>query len=222
MIHRRAMPLLSLLAALCLLLSGCGSSDAGSSSSPSSGGSEGAITPGVWDGSTFSNGWSDLKVTLPDGWTAKTGEEMSTLFEADANIVVNDGAAAKDQLDFANLYTYYDFFVVYPASNTSLALTYHNLLSESNRDMTEAQYFSMIRNQLESDESSTTKVEKEYDVMIAGQKFFAGHTSVNDGAFYLDYFLRKTDGAMICLLASYTKDSAQSMQDFLNSFTAAQ
>ena len=215
MIHRKAVFMASLLLVFCLVFSGCSSSEPDSSSSNVK--LEGAITPGTWQDNTFINGWSNLKVTLPEGYTARSEAEMGVLFEAGTNVTVNNGSTTKDQLDFDKLSTFYDFFVTFPDDNTNLTLSYQSLISENNKDTTESQYFNTIRQQLEADEDLNFTVKKEYDVMIAGEKFFAGHTSINDGAVYQDYFLRKVDGAMICLLASYTKDSAESMQNFLNS-----
>lgn len=222
MIQRKRTCILSLLLAICLIFSGCATSGSDNSSAASEAKMEGTITPGTWQDNTFTNTWSNLKVTLPEGCTARTEAEMGVLFEASTNVKVNDGSTTRDQLDFDKLSTFYDFFITFPEDNTNVTLNYQNLISENSRDTTESQYFNTIRQQLEADEDLNFTVKKEYDVMIAGEKFFAGHTSVNDGAVYQDYFLRKVDGAMICLLASYTADSAQSMQDFLNSFTPAQ
>lgn len=223
MIHRKAVCLSSLLLALCLLFSGCGSSSGGSSSSASSGASgQGTITPGTWDGTTFVNTWSGMKLTLPETFMARGDMDMSSLFETDASVKVNNGKITKDDLNFGELSTFYDFFLTSAMENTHLILRYQNLANESGGDITVEQYFSTIRQQLEANEEIHFAFQKEYDVMIAGQKFYAARTTINDGAVYQEYFLRKVDGAIICLLASYTKDSAQDMQNLLNSFTPAQ
>lgn len=181
---------------------------------------KGAIKQGVWEGSTFTNEWSDIKLTLPENYTSLTPDEMSQALSASEEISVNNGAN-KTEIDLSNLKTLYEFMIYDDEGVSSLILTYENLaLTPLTSGLDEEAYYVELKKTLDVSGMEYAEVEKN-TVKVAGADYLRIHCSVNGGVMFQDYFLRKHDGAMIAFILSYIPESEAKMNDFINSLTKA-
>lgn len=182
---------------------------------------KGAIQGGTWDGSTFTNEWSNIKMELPSEFTAATAEEIQAGI-ADANeVMVNDGMD-KASIDASQLKTLYDFSVSADDGLSSLMLMYENLsFSSATSGYTAEDYYKATKDGLLAlTDFGYTEVSKTTG-KIAGEEYIKATFSVFDGLMFQDYYIRKLDGAIVGFISTYTEETEAKVNNLVNSITAA-
>ncbi|MDR1589148.1 MAG: hypothetical protein LBS51_03035 [Oscillospiraceae bacterium] len=178
--------------------------------------SKGSIHAGAWseDGRTFTNGWSNVKLTLPDGYRALSPGEIEEMVGAGEEIVVNDGNKAA--YDLAKTRTAYDFIIATDAGMPNIMLMYENIdISPLTKNLDESGYFNMLSEQLKLMDTLSYEELGTETRTVAGENFVVGMVSLAGGAAFQDYYIRKLDGAMIIFSATYTEDTRDAALDVM-------
>ncbi|MDR2360111.1 MAG: PT domain-containing protein [Oscillospiraceae bacterium] len=185
----------------------------------------GTIQTGTWDETrkTFTNEWSGLQITLPDGFIAATDETIQLMLSAGGEIVANSGEGfdAGAALQTAA----YDFVIQDAAyiGAPSLSLMYENVSANLlTAAISETDMLNMMAAQfalLESQGLTYTETERGTRV-IADQEWTYAVFSLNDGLMTQLYALRKIDGAMANLTLTYTPDTEASGMSLIDALTA--
>jgi hypothetical protein len=164
--------------------------------------SEGNIQQGIWDaaGKTFTNEWSNIKFTLPEGYTAASAEEIEQNYATDL--------------------IYYDF-VVYPAEENGtimVSLFYENIAMDSQKkNLNEQGYINHLSDSLKGSENEFTLVEIT-PIEIAGESWTFGKFSINNGEGYQNFYLHIVNGIANVVLITYTVDSEGVLGDIITAF----
>jgi hypothetical protein len=170
-----------------------------------------SIQTGSWNESrtTFTNEWSNLQITLPEGFTAADYETIELMTsEATAQPIA------------------YDFIIqasMYPGT-PSLMLIYQNLSANLlTSGITETGMLDMMAAQFTvMEEQGLTYAELERGTRtIAGEEWTYAIFAVNDGLMTQFYALRKINGEIANLILSYTPDAEFSAMSLLDAITAA-
>jgi hypothetical protein len=169
---------------------------------------KGDIQTGTWseDGTVFTNEWSELKFTLPDGYVASSDEELAEM-----------------SVDMPH--AFYDFFVQ-PSDGTgfpNMLLIYENMAwSVATNSLDENRYFDVMSIQFKEMESQGTvysEIERTTET-VAGAEWACAKYSIDDGTDFQDYYMRKVDGVMYEVIVTYSEDTADAAATLLSAITA--
>ncbi|MDR2357217.1 MAG: hypothetical protein LBD92_03905 [Oscillospiraceae bacterium] len=185
--------------------------------------SKGSIQTGAWseDGKTFTNEWSNVKLSLPEGYRALSPEEIEQTVGAGEEVVVNDGNRAS--YDIAKMRTAYDFIIAAAdAGVPNIMLIYENIgASPLTKNLNEGEYFDMMAEQLETMDALNYEATGTETREVAGESCTVGMLMLADGAAFQDYYIRKQDDVMIVLSATYTADTRDAALDVVASIETA-
>jgi hypothetical protein len=161
------------------------------------------IPTGIWseDGKTFTNEWSNIKATLPDGWYDNTQEALSFL--------PPDHDTSQSAVDFS--------FAVSGDVYTGASMNYSRYEAEDAKtlcgDLTRA-YLA-----LDSDASVSEPIE----VIIGGERYWEAEINFNilkyDESMYVSEI---EDGIFAVLNVRYTDETRQAADAFAKSIAAAE
>ncbi|MDR0917996.1 MAG: hypothetical protein LBM93_01900 [Oscillospiraceae bacterium] len=187
---------------------------------------KGDIQTGTWseDGTVFTNEWSGIKFTLPDGYVAASEEELAEMSGASQETVAEGSNDLAASVDMAR--TAYDF-VVQPSDGTGLPymmLVYEDRgLSVAMNSIDENGYIDdVILTELKAAEAQGmvfSEIERT-TATVAGAKWTCGKYSINDGAGFQEYYLRKVGSVMYGLSITYYQDTADAAATLLSAITA--
>lgn len=196
---------LALLLAICLL-GGCSAT--------------GAIRSGIWDGNTFTNEWSNIKVPLQEGWTSLSAEQMESVLGAGTDVLVNDGATNEKSSELAKKRTIYDFMLMAEDGISSVYLCYENIsMIPGGSKFGEEDYLNNVKEGLAAVQQITYSFGDMTKETLGGQEYTVLPASVNDGLMLQKYYVRKQDKAFIGWIVSYTPDSEQVVNGQLQAVT---
>jgi hypothetical protein len=185
---------------------------------------KGKIQLGSWseDGGTFTNEWSNIKFTLPEGWSAMTEDELNQLLAAGADILVNDGAVSQAELDLSGLKTAYDFGVYTGLGMPNVMLTYENLsLTLGAGNLDEQGYYDVLKEQILAVDSLGLVETGVYDKTIGDEKYLVGSFEALDGLYVQDYYIRKDGGVIIAFIVTYNTETRPQADVFMAAITPA-
>jgi hypothetical protein len=183
------------------------------------------IQTGTWseDGKVFTNEWSGIKFTLPDGYVAASEEELATMASANQEIIAEASNDLEASIAMARVA--YDF-LVQPSDGTGLpnmVLMYENIgLSVATKSLDENGYLDVMSIQFKEMESQGmvySEVERT-TATVAGAEWTCGKYSINDGIALNDFYMRKVDGVMYQLSITYSQDTADAAATLLSAITA--
>ena len=179
------------------------------------------ISAGVWENNSFTNSWSDISFSLPNGFTALTHDKMQAILGTKEEVLVN-GSISEAYVNMSEVSTFYDFVLYGDDLITSVMVSYENMLFDNRRSLTPEKYFDMVKAQLGDMELRDIEyefVDSYSNAEIAGEEYQVLQTFIRD-MFYQDYYVRKFDNAMIVFTATYkydTANTANSIDQFLSS-----
>lgn len=201
----------ALLIVAALLLTSCGLF---------SGVAKGSIKAGKWDESIFSNEWSNVKLTLPSGYKSLTPQEMKDALKAGEEVVFNDNNQVA--VDLASMRTLYDFMIIAADQVSNIFLCYENVKMIPGADKMDAEgYNNALKEQLQNVTQISYTFLPSGTATVAGESYFVGKSSINNGNLYQDYYIRKLDDAFIVFMVTYTDSSKPEIDRFLQSITKA-
>ncbi|MDR0287832.1 MAG: hypothetical protein LBI03_09060 [Clostridiales bacterium] len=178
---------------------------------------KGSIKAGSWDGDTFSNDWSNIKFTLPEGFRALTPDELQQTFESANDIAVNDGS--QEKIDITSMKSLFDFMVYGSDQASNVIVCYENVKLTTNGSKMDAEgYYNVLKGQLDSSQYTFLPSSS---AEVAGETYFLGSASLNDAteeAVFQDYYIRKYQDAFITIIASYRESAKDEITGFIQSF----
>lgn len=163
---------------------------------------------GSFSGSTFTNGWSNIKVTFPTMNYSADAEELKGL----EDYYVDDDFAAIGKPKLS-----YDFMVETNSHGDSLELYYADM--SANQTMTPAAFAQAMATILNKSDYYTIKANVT-DVTVGGQTY-AKISLVNDVDLQRDLYCRKQDHYMVVLTATAETGRSSSMDSLVNSISTA-
>ena len=174
----------------------------------------GAIQPGTWsaDRTVFTNEWAGIHFELTEDWYALTPEELQETLAIGGEIAFNDGGA---MMEMAQIRSFYDFSVIAGYGLPNVMLMYENLAFLGNL-LNEAAYFDIVKSGLEEVGMGHTFLEPT-EATIAGETYFVGRTVLEAFGMYQDYYIRMYDRVIIAFIVTYTADTADQAQAFMDS-----
>lgn len=179
-----------------------------------------AIKAGKWEEDVFTNNWSGIKVTLPDGYTSLSKVEMEQLFAQGEEIIVNDPGLSDIEIDKIKTKVLYEFMIKFPDQKTNISLSYENM-SYAGKIISEKMYLDKLKEEF----SKITQMKYTFlnsgKEEIAGKNYTAANFSLNSGAAFQTIYLRKIDDVMILIIATYFEDSQDQVKDFIKSIEKA-
>jgi hypothetical protein len=187
----------------------------------SCGGAKGGIQTGTWsaDETVFTNEWSNIRFTVPEGYRAYSAEEVQAVVGAGADMLVNEGSMNQTQADISQMRSAYDFMVSNDISFPSVFLMYENLnIQTLLMGVSPEEYFDALVTQMMSVESFGYEEVSRSDATLAGESWFVGTVSASGGMLYQDYFIRKLDGAIAAVCLTYSEDTKDQRDLFVGAF----
>jgi hypothetical protein len=191
--------------------------------------SKGSIERGSWDesGNVFTNEWSNIKFTMPEGYIHSTDEEIDEMMKGAAEIYKGEDSNAIEDLtvDLSQMRTIYDFFVKPTAGFVNVQLLYENLAFNQVED--EQAYIDTTKTQLEGLENSgmVFKMLGTSDASIAGKTWKKADFSLETaGAEYVqEVYVRKTEegNVMYVLTLTYAPGEESQAAALMDGFSAA-
>jgi hypothetical protein len=186
---------------------------------------KGKIEKGAWneDNTVFTNSWSNIKLTLPDGYYVATREEIDQMLGESQEIFEENDIMDESQYDAASLKTWQDFVVAGSETGVpQLQCTYENLaLSASTKQVTDEDYWNIAKEQFTAVESFGFNELESSTATIGGEEFFVGKGEFNNGTVKIDGYIRKQDDVVISLMMTYTSDDEAKAAELIGAISAA-
>ena len=181
-----------------------------------------SMKTGTWsdDGRVFTNEWSNLCVTIPEGYRSLSPEEIQEVAGFGEDIMVNNGGMSKQSYNFSKMRTVYDFIITTETGIPNYILMYENIALQSIiGNLDEEGYLNEVEKTLQKIDVLTytnigTSIKK-----LAGDDWLVGTFSLADGAAYQDYYLKKTGKIMIVFVVTYT--DTEIVDTFIGAITKA-
>ena len=166
------------------LLAGCNKEPI-SGGDPQNGGSQSepeapkSYAPGVWDGDVYTSEFLQMKYTLPEGWTAKTPEELIAQAESDGNPPTDK----QREGDYSDAEAIYEMSVFSDDGNALMSVMVMNLsFNPINRLITEKDMFEgMMDGLLEQFGEENVASGDVFDQTVGGKDFRVLPVSFADG-----------------------------------------
>ena len=189
----------------------------------------GKLQPGSWDGDTFTNEWSNIKLTLPEGFRKLSGDEIKEIMNAGNDAMVNDGTMSQSEIDLSQLTYIYDLVIMDTEDEISMVgLMYQKALGVSSAE----KYLDSTIDELVTNFSAmglTAKKLSPSNITIAGGNYYKLGLSMeipidlegNVMSYYQEYAAFKQGDMFIALIIAYTSDTKGEIYDFLSSVTKA-
>lgn len=175
-------------------------------------------TRGSWQDNVYTNTSLGFTLTMPDGWTAKSNEELMASVDSGYSALTDE---QKKNYDSSKNKTVYDFIISNAVQNSTLQLTVENLsLTVGASGMKAEEYAKSLKEQLEQITSMTYQVGDPYTATLHGQEYFVLPTMVEEPTvegehFCQDYYIRKEGKLMTTFIATYLESNREDFKAFL-------
>lgn len=229
--HAKRLAVVALTAVMATaILSGCGKTGgnnssaaeggAGQTSSASSSNSKSVVyTRGNWEGNTYTNSSLGFVFTMPDGWSAKTDDELMATMDAGYSALTEE---QKKNYDYSKSKSVFDFSASNADGTNSLGLSVENLaLTAGAADLTELDYAAVLSQQLVQMADMGYEPGNTYTMDLHGQEYLvlplkATNLVMPDGTCVCqDYILRKQDKLMTAFIGTYIEGEEEQFKAFL-------
>jgi hypothetical protein len=178
---------------------------------------------GTWaeDGVTFTNEWSGITFTRPDGWKcsyAGSGSDQVLGRHEDGTVATGIDVALYAQnpsvkLNIDLTYIYIDDTGAFFNGAEGVAKTFFDTSKNGILQLEEIMNNGVARDDIEFLEPTTAT--------IAGEEYFVGPIYYGNDGKYVDHYLRElNDEYMISFKVTYTDESKAAVDDFLASIAA--
>lgn len=183
----------------------------------------GEMTVGSWEGKTFTNTWLNLSIQFPEESTILSEKELQTLVGFSQDILINSGNYNKEQINAGKYMTVYDFMVRLPDQISNIQLIYENTENpKSGPGTSSEEYLDMVKEQLSKLKDYDYEF-GDYEILdLGGQAFVKMPATLLDGTRYQDYYSMSKGDYVATLLASYTSESAELVNQIIVGMKAAE
>jgi|GEM_PF-3979901 len=159
------------------------------------------VSRGTWTDNVFTNEFSDLKFTLPDGWDKATDEEMAAIADVDIDELTN----MKSQV-------IYDMMCEDPQTASRILVDYENLsLSIGGTKYTEEEYLDAGTDLLSELLADYTLTFGEYEKETICDNTYTSlkvNLKSSDNSMIQTYFVRKYGNYMIVIIVTTSEDES--------------
>ena len=175
-------------------------------------------TRGSWEDNVYTNTSLGFTLTMPDGWTAKSNEELMASVDGGYSTLTEE---QKKNYDYSKNKTVYDFMISNASQTSTFQLTVENLsMTVGAGGMKSEQYAKSLKNQLEQITSMTYEVKDTYTAALHGREYLVLPTVVEEPMFgeehlCQDYYIRKEGKLMTTFIATYPESNREEFLVFL-------
>ncbi len=175
------------------------------------------LSHGVWEGNTFSNESTGIKITADDSWTISSDDDLASLMNITVD-KITDGESNIFQEYVLKLQTIYDAMVTTP-NGSSIVVMYENLAYSASTGLTEEEYLDVLKDNLPSQLSGLECNFGDYSKQEIGSNTYTLlKAEITDYALEQYYFVRKLDNYMsVIIVTTYGSDS---IDDLLSAFVS--
>jgi hypothetical protein len=162
---------------------------------------EASIERGTWNGDIYTNDFSGIKFTLPNGWVSATAEEIAQLIGVSEDILKDD---QKWMIDSAKLTTIYDMYAHDPNTGNNVFVLFTNLtMSAGGTELTEKDVLETAKQQLTALENIEYTFGDYFNAEIGGKEYLAMKGLEEVKGYDQYYFIRRQDDHMIGIIATF-------------------
>jgi hypothetical protein len=179
------------------------------------------IQHGTWDVSrqVFTNEWSNLRFTLPEGFNIATEAEINEMIESGSGQMDDENKAAIETTKQSLV----SDFLIYTSEMKipSFQMNYEDLNASKMNGISEAKYIVSMESQfklLESQGIFYTKIE-EHSVDLAGRTWSLVEFSLNEDKLIQDIYLHIEGSVMYMLTLTYTPEYRETIDAFLSTIS---
>ncbi|MCI9050838.1 MAG: hypothetical protein HFI05_02780 [Lachnospiraceae bacterium] len=177
------------------------------------------LTFGLWDGTTFSNEWLNMKFSFPEGSTAASTDVIKQNMGASANgVTINPGDNSGSIEGTPSMI--YDGLILLDEQGSNLQILYITA-SSLGIGMTPENYLATLKTQFESTNYVCNDVET---VDIAGQSFYKLPMTYTDDSLeqtiYQDYYCMQKESYFVNFIVSYFSDTTDTIDQVIAGITA--
>jgi len=177
------------------------------------------LTFGLWDGTTFSNEWLNMKFSFPEGSTAASTDVIKQNMGASANgVTINPGDNSGSIEGTPTMV--YDGLIVLDEQGSNLQILYITA-SSLGIGMTPENYLATLKTQFESTNYVCNDVET---VDIAGQSFYKLPMTYADDSveqtIHQDYYCMQKESYFVNFIVSYFSDTTDTIDQVIAGITA--
>ncbi len=154
---------------------------------------------GTWSDDVYTNTFSGVTYTLPEGWVAATDEEIKSIMNTGAEAAGIDDTT----MDIANMKVVYDAFVADQATGTNIIFSFENLkLSIGGTGMDEKEYVEAVKSQLTSVGNISYTTGDEYNKEVCGEQWYVLETKPDTGNMEQYYLVRRIGNYMANIIVT--------------------
>lgn len=176
---------------------------------------------GTWNGHTFISNLLNLQFKFPEDISIMSKFQIEQMLGGRIeNTLFNDGNKAVQE-NLENYESGYDFCVLLPDETSNIQLLWENIaLTAPGREISIEQYMEVVKNRyLAILNQQIEYIKKEENVNLGGQSFLKLSISLKDIG-YQDFYVIEKGNFIGVIIATYTPQSTETVQEILNSAAA--
>lgn len=173
---------------------------------------------GSFDGTVFTNEWSNLRFEFPENLKIATPDEIKALVaQGNAGLYADDEKLENAMNKAAELKLAYDFLVTNEDGSLNIQLTYENLaMSVGGTKLDEKAYLETALKPVFEDASLGYELLGEEKVNIADKEFYKYSMSGFNGAIMQDMYCHKIEDRMIVFAVTYVPTLADQANEIVS------
>lgn len=161
------------------------------------------VEQGTFADNTYINSELGIKVTLPDGWTADTREQL-------------------DSYENPDIALKYDAFFRRDDASITVGIDLLKNMFANSADVTIADYLGILRSDVKKLKLDGTEIGEDETCIIAGQE--GGYLRIyysEENILQEYYVIRSEDNYMVVIIATYKENQAPYISEIMAAFEAA-
>jgi len=180
-----------------------------------------AFSMGSWTNKTFTNKWSNIKITMPSDSEVFTTQQMKNTVGTGQKILVNDGTITESAANAYSDMVIYDFIVRLGDQTSVLQLAYLNISSGA-ASVTVENYAAALGEELAANNTLPHTIEGTERATLGGNDYIKLRTTMLSRTTCQDIYMRKLDHYMVILTVTYLADNVSYVNSALTGFASAQ
>lgn len=184
---KRIVSISTALVMLILAFAGCGNSF--------------TLEKGEWNGNTFTNEVTGVKLTIDDNWVAATDEELAEMMDLTID-EVTDGDSNSLSDAVLKLQNIFDCMVTNNSTGSSVIVLYENLTVSGSSKMTAEEYLNTLKEQLPSSLGTAFEIGEVSERTVGSNTYKTLCADASDSGVVQYYLTRKIDNYMINIIVT--------------------